>query len=93
MTDGIETLLRSWGLTDTPEEFEDGIHSWRCQHPSRYGRCSCFQEAVSELEELIRKEREDAWTEGFDRGFYRGQVLPGDRDASEAGIENPYRKE
>lgn len=45
------------------------------------------------LSELIRKEREEAWEEGFDRGFYRGQVLPGDRDACEAGIENPYRKE
>lgn len=42
------------------------------------------------LVELIRKEREEAWDEGFDRGFYRGQVLPGDRDACEAGIENPY---
>lgn len=65
MTDEIEALLRGWGLTDTPEEFEDGIHSWRCKHPARYGQCTCFQEAVSELEELIRKEREESWDEGF----------------------------
>lgn len=33
-----------------------------------------------------------AWDEGFSRGFYRGQILNGDYDASEAGIDNPYRK-
>lgn len=49
-----------------------------------------MEEVSSWLAGLIRKEREDAWGDGFDRGFYRGQVLPGDRDACEAGIENPY---
>lgn len=38
----------------------------------------------------LNEVKAEAWTEGFDKGFYRGQILHGDYDASEAGIENPY---
>lgn len=52
-----EELLRGWGLSDRPWEFDSSIHSWRCEHPDRYGECSCFQELVQELaarDEAIR---------------------------------------
>ena len=34
----------------------------------------------------------DAWDEGFTRGFYSGQAMPTDADASESPVENPYRR-
>lgn len=45
--------MRGWGLTDHPEEYGDGIHSWRCEHPDRYGRCDCFTLAVDEMMALL----------------------------------------
>jgi len=33
---------------------------------------------------------ERAWDEGFDRGFYSGQAMPSDADASESPVRNPY---
>lgn len=45
------------------------------------------------LAEVELAAAEKAWDEGFSRGFYRGQILSGDYDASEAGISNPYRRE
>lgn len=34
---------------------------------------------------------EDAWDEGFDRGFY-DPLAGSDKDASESGAKNPYRR-
>lgn len=45
----IANVLKGLGLTDMPEEYDDGIHGWRCSHPDLYGRCSCFEEAVDAL--------------------------------------------
>src|SRR5690606_38633186 len=87
-TDQLETLLRGWGLTGRPEEVEDGIHSWRCSHPARYGRCRCFQEAISELSEFIRQEREEAWDEGF--SVATRNTIHSPHPMAEW---NPYRKE
>lgn len=42
----IALVLRSLGLTDEPDKYSDGIHSWRCEHPDRYGKCYCFEEAI-----------------------------------------------
>lgn len=28
----------------------DGIHSWRCEYPSRYGPCSCRDDLVADIE-------------------------------------------
>lgn len=44
----------------------------------------------AQFDRWLNEIRAKAWTEGFDKGFYRGQILYGDYDASEAGIENPY---
>lgn len=33
---------------------------------------------------------EQAWDEGFTRGFYAAQSLPSDADASESTVQNPY---
>ena len=35
----------------------------------------------------------DVWDAGFTRGFYSGQAMPTDADASESPVENPYRTE
>lgn len=48
----IEELLRGAGLTDEPEKYDGSIHSWRCAYPDRYGKCTCFQELVADLEAL-----------------------------------------
>lgn len=53
-----EKLLRGWGLTDRPEEFGDGIHSWRCEYPDRYGRCTCFEDCVRDLMKFMEGETE-----------------------------------
>lgn len=42
----LRACLQAVGITDEPETYGDGIHSWRCEHPDRYGRCNCFEEAV-----------------------------------------------
>lgn len=49
LTERIDATLRGAGLTDQPREFDSNIHSWRCEHPDRYGPCSCFQELVDDL--------------------------------------------
>lgn len=46
----IESILRGAGLSDEPEKYHSSIHSWRCEHPDRYGKCSCFQELLAELQ-------------------------------------------
>lgn len=61
MSDAIEAILRAAGLTDKPGEFDSSIHSWRCEHPDRYGKCDCFQELVRELAEVERAAAEKAW--------------------------------
>lgn len=77
--------------TPTTEEVKGAYHKHRYYSDPRFRySLGSLEEFDRWLAELIRKEREEAWVEGFDRGFYRGQVLPGDRDACEAGIENPY---
>jgi len=40
--------------------------------------------------EEIRKAKEQAWDEGFTKGFYSAQVLLLDSDACESPINNPY---
>lgn len=48
----IERVLRENGLTDRPDQFDSSIHSWRCEHPDRYGSCTCFADLVAELAAL-----------------------------------------
>lgn len=31
------------------------IHSWRCEHPDRYGPCRCVESVASEITEQIMK--------------------------------------
>ncbi len=50
----VEAVMRGWGLTDEPEQYGDGIHGWRCEHPDRYGRCNCFADAVDEIFALLQ---------------------------------------
>lgn len=45
----VERVLRENGLTDRPDQYDSSIHSWRCEHPDRYGPCTCFAELVGEL--------------------------------------------
>lgn len=42
-------FLQGIGLTDRPDIYGDGIHSWRCEHPDRYGHCNCFNEVVDDF--------------------------------------------
>nr|WP_278101134.1 hypothetical protein [Microbacterium proteolyticum] len=45
----VADALLSLGITNEPDKYDDGIHSWRCTHPDVYGRCTCFDEAVDEI--------------------------------------------
>ena len=49
----IAEVLRGIGLSDLPDEYDSSIHSWRCEHPEIYGRCSCFDDAVNDLVALM----------------------------------------
>lgn len=49
----IERVLRENGLTDRPDLYDSSIHSWRCEHPDRYGPCDCFAELVADLAALF----------------------------------------
>lgn len=54
----VALILQGWGLTDEPWEYGDGIHSWRCEYPDRYGKCECFANAVSDIMELLGGQRD-----------------------------------
>lgn len=56
----VAEVLRGAGLSDRPDLYDSSIHSWRCEHPDRYGHCDCFAELVSDLAPLLAKAREEA---------------------------------
>lgn len=49
----IEDILIGAGLTDEPWDYDSSIHSWRCEHPDRYGKCTHLQELVNDLWEMV----------------------------------------
>jgi len=49
----VRTVLAEWDIASTENQ---GLHSWRCRYPDRYGPCTCFEEFVAELMAAIRKE-------------------------------------
>lgn len=58
MREAVKRVLRENGLTDNPAEHGlSGIHSWRCEHPDRYGKCDCFSMLVDDLMDLIKEKR------------------------------------
>ena len=47
---------------------------------------------TSVLADAIRQAKAEAWDEGYTRGFYDREMMPGEvRDAAEGPSENPYR--
>jgi hypothetical protein len=52
----VARVLREHGLSDRPDQFDSSIHSWRCEHPDRYGPCSCFADLVADLTRVIPPE-------------------------------------
>ena len=53
LSEEIERVMRENGLSDEPGQFDSNIHSWRCEHPDRYGPCSCFQELRDDLTRIL----------------------------------------
>ena len=49
----LESVLRGQGLTDEPDRYDDGIHSWRCSYPAAYGRCSCFDDSIEDVVQTV----------------------------------------
>lgn len=41
----VRGVLRDHGL----EQGGGGLHSWRCDHPDRYGECDCLDELLADL--------------------------------------------
>lgn len=35
----------------------NGLHSWRCEYPERYGACDCVEETAREIVAALRGER------------------------------------
>jgi len=31
-----------------------GVHSWRCEHPDRYGKCACVEEVAADIAKAVR---------------------------------------
>ena len=55
----VTAVLNGLGLTAEPEKYSDGIHSWRCEYPDRYGRCDCFKLAVDAIIRAFAAERSE----------------------------------
>lgn len=50
----IEQALIDMGLWHDPSEYDSSIHDWRCEHPDRYGPCTCFADTVDHVLAAIR---------------------------------------
>src|SRR5699024_2202558 len=64
LAEDVRGVLEGAGLTDRPEEYGDGIHGWRCEHPDRYGRCDCLSALIDDLVRLVRDCEAAAWDDG-----------------------------
>ena len=43
----VEIIVRV--ITDWGGATGDGLHSWRCQYPERYGQCDCLADVAQEI--------------------------------------------
>jgi len=48
--EGITRILAENGFSENYNP-----HSWRCEHPDRYGACDCVEQTVNDLVEFIEK--------------------------------------
>lgn len=51
----IIAVLEGAGLNARPDEFDSSIHSWRCEHPDRYGYCNHFEELVEDILKAVER--------------------------------------
>lgn len=67
------------------------FHVTDCGYDDNDGRCGCY-DLPEKLQRIIRAVQAQAWTEGFDRGFYDPLAGHGStgRDASESAAVNPH---
>lgn len=49
----IRDILVAAGLSDRPDSQNSSIHSWRCEHPDRYGPCTCLDDLVNDLTTVV----------------------------------------
>ena len=47
--DRIRQALVAAGLSDRPDLYDSNIHSWRCEYPDQWGRCTCLDDLVEDL--------------------------------------------
>lgn len=55
----IRRVLREWGIESVENQ---GLHSWRCQYPDKYGACKCFEELVHALATALYKDESEVKT-------------------------------
>jgi hypothetical protein len=64
------------------------IHSWRCEHPDRYGECTCVSEVAEEvaaaLGPVLAEVRAEALREAADDLFAKAVTLRKHADACDA---------
>lgn len=49
LADALRAVLTADGVDDV-----GGIHHWRCEHPKVYGPCTCFDELLAHLADVVR---------------------------------------
>lgn len=75
-------------LTDEGGAPGSSLHSWRCEHPDRYGECDCLKWVAMSLLPVL----EACWDEGWHEHYLEWQRMQGDPEHAITKT-NPYRKE
>lgn len=87
--EAVTTLLAEHGL-----EGNYDIHSWRCQHPDRYGPCDCVSELVDNLMVLVTAGLAAAWDEGVQAQQTFDAAWDAEQESADAPkaewLGNPY---
>ena len=86
--DQLAQLLAENGISETAP---DGLHSWRCEHPDRYGPCDCRDELVNDLLQWLAVHDGQIAESAWDEGFNAGVSLPANCALGLGNPSNPYR--
>ncbi len=86
----LARALEANGITATAP---DGMHSWRCEYPDRYGPCDCLaglsmSDLAAVLAPLLDQARAQAWDEGYEQAHADAEGGWYDEPQSR---NNPYR--
>lgn len=55
---GTLAIVRATLEREGIDEPERGIHSWRCAHPDRYGKCKCLDAVMEDIAAALAQQAE-----------------------------------